>query len=217
MKIIPSAICSLLLLSLFVIPSSLVLGQEVKYDLQKLLKENQLITYSPQETQLLDDPEKSAIASKGIVWLKDINFKDGTIEVDLRGKDVFLKSFLGIAFHAVDTSTYDVIYFRPFNFRHADTLRRKWSVQYMSIPDFNYARLRKEHPLMYENAVTPVPKADEWFHATIIVRGNDLYVYVNHATEPSLKVKKLNTRTDGKIGLWSDELPGNFANLSITP
>lgn len=214
---ISSLVCSCYLMFLFAIPISPAFGQEVKYDLQQMLKENKLVSYPYQQTQLLDDPQNPAIASKGIVWLKDINFKDGTIEVDLRGRDVFLQSFLGIAFHGVDTTTYDVIYFRPFNFRHADTARRKWSVQYMSIPDFNYAKLRKEHPLMYENAVTPVPKADEWFHATIIVRGDDISVYVNHSAEASLKVKKLNARTDGKIGLWSDELPGNFANLSITP
>ena len=64
--------------------------------------------------------------------LKGVNFKQGTIEVDLRGKDV-LQSFPGICFHGVNTLTYDVVYFRPFNFEHPDTLRRNWSAQYMSM------------------------------------------------------------------------------------
>ena len=188
----------------------------VQYNLIQMLQEHKLVSYPHQETQALSDPGKSAITSKGIVWLEGVNFSEGKIDIDLRGKDVFLKSFLGIAFHAVDTITYDVIYFRPFNFRHADTARRKWSVQYMSMPKYNYAVLRKEHPLMYENAVTPAPKADEWFHATIVVDKKQITVYVNHSAEPSLRAPILNDRVDGKIGLWSDELSGDFANLVIT-
>jgi len=190
--------------------------KSTQYNLIQLLQEHKLVTYPHQETQALDDPGKSAITSKGIVWLEGVNFSQGKIDIDLRGKDIFLKSFLGIAFHGVDTITYDVIYFRPFNFRHTDTARRKWSVQYMSMPKYNYAVLRKEHPQMYENAVNPVPKADEWFHATIVVNKNQIIVYVNHSAEPSLRVSKLNDRVDGKIGLWSDELSGDFANLAIT-
>jgi hypothetical protein len=181
----------------------------------QLLKDNKLETTVQQQTQPLSDT-KQGISTKGIVWLKGVDFKDGTIDIDLRGKDVFLQSFLGIAFHGVDTANYDVVYFRPFNFRHADTLRRKWSVQYVSVPDYGWDKLRKEHPLTYENAVDPVPEGDEWFHATIIIKNDWVSVYVNHSPKPSLKVKMLNNRKDGKIGLWDDELSGDFANLTIT-
>ncbi|MCW3119255.1 MAG: hypothetical protein JWM28_3337, partial [Chitinophagaceae bacterium] len=150
-----------------------------------------------------------------VVWLKDIRFTDGTLGIDLRGKDVFLQSFLGIAFHAVDTARYDVVYFRPFNFRHEDDLRRKWSVQYMALPDNDYTILRKEHPLVYENAAQPVPQADDWFHATIVVKEDWITIYVNHSTEASLKVKKLNAIHSGMIGLWTSGPSGDFANLSI--
>jgi hypothetical protein len=189
--------------------------QVIHYDLVQLLRENKLETIPQQQTRVLAQPGRQAISTKGtIVWLKDVNFKEGTIEIDLRGKDVFLQSFLGIAFHGTDTTMYDAVYFRPFNFRHADTLRRKWSVQYMSLPDHNYDVLRKEHPLVYENAVNPVPKADEWFHATITVKNGWIIVYVNHSLKESLKVKLLNNKNDGKIGLWNDGLTGDFANLT---
>lgn len=190
--------------------------QTIKYNLAQLLKENKLETTPEQQTQLLNDPQKQAISTKGtIVWLKDVNFREGTIDIDLRGKDVFVRSFLGIAFHGVDTTVYDALYFRPFNFRHADTLRRKWSVQYVSIPDHNYDVLRKEHPLVYENAVNPVPKADEWFHATIVIKDNWITVYVNHSPTPSLKVELFDNNKGEKIGLWNDWLSGDFANLTI--
>ncbi len=191
-------------------------GQQIaQYNLPQLLKENKLVTASRQQTQILDDPQKQAVSSGGVVWLKDVNFKEGTIEVDLRGKNIFLQSFLGIAFHGTDTTTYEVIYFRPFNFRHADTLRRKWSVQYMSLPEYGYDKLRKDHPLVYENSVTPVPEPDDWFHATIVVKGDRITVYVNHSANPSLQVKKLNALNEGKIGLWTSVSNGDFANLSI--
>jgi hypothetical protein len=150
------------------------------------------------------------------LWLKDVDFKTGTIDVDLRGRDVFQQSFLGIAFHGVDTTINDVIYFRPFNFQTPDTLRRKHSVQYMSAPDFPWDKLRKEHPLVYENAVNPFPLATAWFHARIVINTDDIVVYVDHSAQPSLVVKKLNNRKSGLIGLWSSGLPGDFANLVIT-
>ena len=188
------------------------------YILAQLLQQGKLVTTPDQQTQILDDPQKHAVSSKGIVWLKDVDFKAGTIEIDLRGKDVFLQSFLGIAFHGIDTTTYDVVYFRPFNFRHADTLRRKWSVQYMSLPDYDYTRLRKEHPLVYENSVTPVPNAADWFHATIKIDKEWVTVYVDHSSVASLRVKLLNNRSDGKIGLWSSpgSLSSDFGNITIT-
>ncbi len=34
----------------------------------------------------------------------------------MRGKNVFQKSFIGIAFHGQDDKTYDAVYCRPFNF-----------------------------------------------------------------------------------------------------
>src|SRR5712675_692165 len=99
-------------------------GAQTNYNLQQLLQEGQLITVSSHETKILEDNKKEAITTKGIVWLKGVTFKQGIIDIDLRGKNVFLKSFLGIAFHGIDTITCDILYFRPFNFRHEDTLRR---------------------------------------------------------------------------------------------
>ena len=148
--------------------------------------------------------------------LKGLALKTGRVEIDLRGKDVFQQSFLGIAFNVQDSLHYEVIYFRPFNFRHADTLRRKWSVQYMVLPEYDYTVLRAQHPLVYENSVTPVPKADEWFHATIVVKGDQVTVYVNHSKEASLRVTKLKSMDTGMIGLWDSGITGDFANLEIS-
>ena len=187
----------------------------VSYNLATMLKEDKIVTVKSHYTHVLENTLPGAITTTGIIWLKGINFREGKIDVDLRGKNVFLQSFLGIAFHGIDTTNCDILYFRPFNFNHADTARRRWSVAYMSLPDYDYARLRKSHPFVYENAVNPVPAAEEWFHVTLILKGKNLSVYVNHSPTSSLVVILLNDRVDGLFGLYSDGLTEDFANLTI--
>ena len=189
----------------------------VRYNLAQMLAEKKLMIDTSNHAQVLHDHAyQNAISTQKILWLKDVSFKEGTIEIDLRGKDVFLQSFLGIAFHAKNSQEYEVVYFRPFNFRHPDTARRRWSVQYMVVPGYPWDKLRKEDPLIFENALTPVPMANAWFHATIIVTNDSVTVYVNHSSKPSLSVKKLGDLRHGMIGLWDDELSGDFSNLTVT-
>jgi hypothetical protein len=205
----------LLLVIFFVCAFATHAQHTTNYNLAKMLKQNKLIAQPGRELKPLN--EKNGVSTNGIVWLKDVDFNEGTIDIDLRGKNVFLKSFLGIAFHAVDTNTYETIYFRPFNFKHEDTLRKKWSVQYMVVPNYGYDTLRKAHPLVYENAVTPAPEPDDWFHATIIIKDEWITVYIDHSKQASLKVKKLDHLNNGKFGLWGFKtLNGDFADLSIT-
>lgn len=187
------------------------------YNLAKMLKNNMLDTSFAVGTKPIQSmQQKNAITTTKVVWLKGVTFTKGTIDVDLRGKDVFLNSFLGIAFHGIDSLTYDAVYFRPFNFKHTDTLRRKWSVQYFSLPEFDYDKLRKEHPLMYENAVSPVPDPSNWFHATIVIDDAWVMVYVDHSSTLSLKAPLLTNRKGNLVGLWDAGLSGDFANLVIT-
>lgn len=199
--------------------SSIGYSQQAKlsYNLIELFKTNKLIKAYPREVVTeVTDGSKQGLNVYGILWLKDLNFKTGTIDVDLRGKDVFQQSFLGIAFHGIDTATYDVVYFRPFNFQATDTLRHKHAVQYMSSPGFEWDKLREQYPLVYENEVSPAPQATAWFHARIVVDKDNIMVYVDHSSKPSLTVKKLNSRQNGLIGLWSSALSSDFANLVIS-
>ena len=192
-----------------------VRAQLINYNLHELLASGRIVTVPTHQTRALLNTIPGAITTKGIIWLKGVDFKEGKIDIDLRGKNVFLKSFLGVAFHGTDTTNCDILYFRPFNFSYPDTARRRWSVAYMSLPAYDYARLRKEHPLVYENAVNPVPVPDEWFHATLVLKNKTLSVYVNHSNKPSLTVTLLNDRHNGLFGLYSDGLTEDFANLTI--
>ena len=150
-----------------------------------------------------------------LAWLSDVSFSNGEIEVDLEGKDAFQNSFLGIAFHGIDNSTYDAVYFRPFNFQTTDSVRHIHAVQYISRPDYPWERLRKEQNGKYEKAINPAPNPNDWFHARIVVLNYKIAVYVNGSKTPSLEVAKLSSRTTGKIGIWLNGSFANFANLTI--
>ncbi len=176
-------------------------------------------------TLLLDSSGRSVefgeAAGQGVALLECVEFNNGVIEVDLKGKDALQRSFLGVAFRAADDQTQDVVYFRPFNFKAEDPVRRIHAVQYVSHPTFTWRKLREERNGQYEKAIfpkpdTPAPDPNGWFHVRIVVAKPKVSVYVNDSKEPSLVVDELTDRKGGKVGLWVGEgSGGTFANLKI--
>jgi hypothetical protein len=154
----------------------------------------------------------------GVVWLDGYDFANGVIDVDLLGRSAPVQgSFLGIAFRVVDAQTHDVMYFRPFNFRAADSARHSHAVQYASHPRWPWQKLRSEHPGEYERALVPAPDGDEWFHVRVVVARPKVSVFVNGATQPNEVVDELSDRAHGSVGLWVGEgSGGHFANLRVT-
>lgn len=211
---------SIILISSFM-TSTTVLGQRVqKYNLPKLLKDQKLRFYNRTVVSIPEGTKSgirlSETPEEGVVWLTGVNFSSGSIEVDIRGKDVLQKSFLGIAFHGQDDKTYEGIYFRPFNFLSPDTARSSHSVQYISHPAHPWQVLRDSFPGKYENSLKPAPQPNYWFHVRLDVTDKEVAVYVNNATQPALRVQKLGAHTSGKIGLWAGNgSGGDFANLVI--
>ncbi len=159
----------------------------------------------------------SEAAGDGIAYLPGTAFGNGTIEFDVRGKDVQQQSFVGVAFHGVDGTTYDAIYFRPFNFRTEDAARRIRAVQYISHPVHTWQKLRAEQPGKYEKPVNPVPDPNAWFHARVVVASPSVSVFVDEGKEPCLIVDQLSDRKTGLVGLWVGNMSGgDFANLRIS-
>ena len=154
----------------------------------------------------------------GGAWLDGHEFHNGTIEVVLRGKNVRGRSFVGVAFRGVDDTTYDAVYFRPFNWLADNDLNRSHGVQYISHPDNPWARLREEHTGIYENEVPNPPDPDGFFRARIEIDKPTIRVFVNDAEEPCLVVDELTDRTGGRVGLWmGDGSDGSFAELILRP
>ncbi len=155
---------------------------------------------------------------EGVAYLKGIEFSNGTIEFDVRGKDVQGQSFVGVAFHGLDSTTYDAIYLRPFNFRTEDPARHSHAVQYVSQPAYPWQRLRTERPGVFEQPVSPAPDPNAWFHVRVVVASPKVSVFVGDAKQPSLVVTQLSDRTTGLVGLWvGNGSGGDFADLKIIP
>lgn len=157
------------------------------------------------------------VPGDGAMILSEFEFANGTIELDIKGKNILQQSFVGVAFHGIDTNRYDAIYFRPFNFANADTARRSRAVQYISMPDYPWEKLRQESPGKYENKVNPVPNPDGWFHVKITITGKQIKVFIDNSEKPSLEVEKLSGTNNGGFALWvGNNSGGSFANLKIT-
>lgn len=153
----------------------------------------------------------------GVLYLKDFVLANGKIELDIKGKNEQGASFVGIAFHGLNDSTFDAVYFRPFNFKSPDPGRSSHSVQYHAEPQYGWSRLRQEFPGKYESAINPVPDPDSWFHATVIIEYPAVKVFVDNSETPSLTVTQLSTRKKGWIGFWvGNTSDGYFRNLKIT-
>src|SRR5258706_4513103 len=194
-------------------------AQTIKPDLQDLSKWNII----NRKVEAVNEDGKKAVRfnevpNEGFLILKGIEFSNGTIEFDVRGKNVIQQSFVGIAFHRQDERTYDAVYFRPFNFSNPDTGRRSHSVQYVSMPNYPWEKLRETFPGKYENQVNPVPDPDGWFHVKIIVAGKKIAAFINNVQSPSLQVDKLSNTITGGLALWvGNNSGGSFANLTISP
>jgi len=152
-----------------------------------------------------------------IVWLDGFEFANGTIELDAKGKSEPPQgSFMGITFRVVDDDTYDAVYFRPFNFRALDEVRKSHAVQYVSSPLWHWERLRTEKPGQFEMPIEPAPDGDTWFHAKIVIDGQQVSVFVNDARKPALQVTMLSDRSGGSVGIWCYGY-GVISNLQIIP
>jgi hypothetical protein len=153
----------------------------------------------------------------GIAWIEGSDFAMGTIELDVRGRDVLQQSFLGVAFHRKDDNTYEAVYLRPFNFRADDPARHQHAVQYISVPDYDWPRLRKEFPEEFENPVDPSVGPTDWVPLRVVVKDRAIQIYVGQVTSPTLEVRKLGSLDRGLVGLWvGNNSDGDFANLRVT-
>ena len=135
----------------------------------------------------------------GLTRLNNFTFENGKIELDIKGKNQQGQSFVGFAFHGLNDSTYDAIYFRPFNFKNPN--RKTHSVQYISHPKYTWSKLRNDFPDKYENTVEPVPDPDDWFHATIVIEHPSVKVFVNNSDNHHLPLS--NSALGKKVGLAS--------------
>ncbi len=192
----------------------------LEIDLHKAMKQSNVEVFNRELTLLYEKHYKGIRLSKalgeGVAWLEGVDFSDGTIEFDVRGEDVKQHSFVGIAFHGQNDSTFEAIYLRPFQFRVEDTILRKRAIQYISLPDHTWRKLREQTPGTYEGSIDPAPDPNGWVHMRVVVKGMTISTYINDNKEPSLVVQKISNKQTGKIGFYvADTSGGDFANIVV--
>jgi hypothetical protein len=169
--------------------------------------------------QLIAASNAANAASYAVV--KDVMFRDGTIEVDLAGQPAAgagegARGFIGVAFRLQAGGKYEYIYLRPTNGRADDQVRRNHSTQYSAYPDFDFAKSRQEAPEKYESYADLQPGA--WTKYRIDVDGRKARLFVNGAEQPCLVVNDMKHEPQsGRVALWvGPGTEGYFANLKVT-
>ncbi|MBP7514270.1 MAG: DUF1080 domain-containing protein [Flavobacteriales bacterium] len=206
--------------TLFILLSIPAFSQD-PIDLQAAVKKGTIEVYN-REMSLIEEPAHAGIRlskayGEGIAWLKGVEFSNGTIEFDVRGEDVKQHSFVGIAFHGANDSTFDAIYLRPFRFRESADSSRSRSLQYISLPKHTWRALRTRSPGTYEHSIDPSPDPNAWVHMRVVVEGETVSTWINGAEKPSLVVKKVTKPHKGRVGFYvADTSGGDFANIRIS-
>lgn len=153
----------------------------------------------------------------GLGILKDHHFTDGTIEIELKGEDLAGRSFVGIAFNIQNDSTYEAIYFRPFNFSSEEKIRREHSVQYISHPVYTWRKLRTDNPGSFEAEYPNAGDPNDWFAIKIIVTEEEVKVVDKVSDSILLRVNRLEVPKSDRIGLWvGNNSKGEFRALRIS-
>ena len=154
--------------------------------------------------------------------IKDVEFLNGTIEIEVAGRPLpdaipEARGFIGVAFRILpDLSKFECMYLRPTNGRAEQQLRRNRATQYFSYPDWKFDRLRTEVPGHGEAYVELV--TGEWTKMRFHVQGDKEKLFVHGQEQPTLIVNDLKHGIDlkGEIGLYIDNgTEGFFRNLNI--
>jgi hypothetical protein len=209
-------------LVLFQLISNLFFGQtEKNMDLVNLHSKSKLQVVNRTVNAVSDDSVKwirvSERKGEGIVWLPIEKFANGNIQIEMRGKNVLQRSFIGIAFNGLNDSTYDAVYCRPFNFFTKDSVRKIHAIQYISHPIFTWKKLREEKNAMYEKEILNPPDPDGWFTMRLVIENNLVKAFINKSDIPSLVVEKISDWETGRIGLFvGDSSGGDFKNIEVT-
>jgi hypothetical protein len=159
--------------------------------------------------------------------LEGSDFHNGQIEVSLNGAvspnvsrftRLFARGYIGVCFRiSEDTESGECIYLRPENGPTEDETRKNHAVQYVSLPDYEFDRLRAEDPEAYEAAAEILPAT--WHKIRVEVEDDLARLFIDDAATPVLVVDGLKLGGDarGQVGLWvGPGTNGFFQNLTIS-
>jgi hypothetical protein len=119
------------------------------------------------------------IEGDGKAALKGENFRNGTIEFDIRPLD---DGMPGIEFHRQSTENMEILYLRP----SPECPVAQDCIQYV-------LRVHGVMPWeMYPNFQTAAPVRERgWSHIKLVISGRRMNLFVNHADRPTMIVGQL--------------------------
>ncbi|HEY2581178.1 MAG TPA: hypothetical protein VGI43_05210 [Mucilaginibacter sp.] len=146
--------------------------------------------------------------SASIAYPKNLKFMDGIIELDAAWPGD-KNGFVGLAFRIKDAHHYETVYFRP---ESSGTIN---AMQYMPEKRFDFNWWDYESDKYQAKTTLPL---HGWFHIKLIVKGNNLSVFVNHLSKAIFNYSALdNSLKTGSVGLWlGNSSIGAFKNLVVT-
>lgn len=169
------------------------------------------VASDPSNTVMLD-----AQPGSGMAIIDTKPFESGTIHLELKGENTPGRSFVGLAFNIQNDTTYEAIYFRPFNFQSGEEIRRSHSIQYIYEPKYSWNYLRTNFEGKYEADYPRQPNPDEWFAVSIEIGKTDVVVFDASTKKELLRVDRLEKQKSNKIGFWvGNGSKGGFRNLRI--
>ncbi|MFC1544806.1 hypothetical protein ACFL4X_01435 [Gemmatimonadota bacterium] len=132
----------------------------------------------------------------GSAYLKDVEFENGTIEVDIAFEGS--AAFAGIYFRLQSPENYEEFYLRP----HKSNL--PGALQYM--PVFNGLeswQLYNGKGFTADGVAIPHKR---WLHMKMEVSGKQARVYLDNSSEPAMVIDDLKHGVSkGSVGVWSNE------------
>ena len=148
---------------------------------------------------------KAVLLNKGGIYLKDIEFLNGVIEVDINISN--RRNFPGVIFRMTGRGNYEHFYVRPHQSGNPD------ANQYT--PVFNgtagwqlYYGEQWSFPVAYNFG--------EWHHLKIVVRGGQADIYLDNMEQSALQVDLLRDVAPGTIGVNTGIAPVYFANFKYS-
>lgn len=146
------------------------------------------------------------LAGGAFAHLRDAEFEDGTIEVDVSASQP--RAFLGVAFRFASRDEHEMFYLRPQKSGLAD------ATQYT--PAFNAAHPWQLYSGPGFTAAAEIPRG-RWLHVRIEIEGLKGRVYLDHAPEPALVIEDLKRGYGrGSVALWGSAMGGHFADFRYT-
>ena len=154
--------------------------------------------------------------------LNDLEFHNGTIEVDVCGKLLpdapdYSRGFIGIIFRANENnSEFESFYIRPANGKGCtDPIRRAHGCQYFSYPGYTFSYFREFGIVEYEGNVDTIALG-QWSHIKAVIKDCSGEFFVDDVKVLTVDHLKHND-SRGSVGLYVDiGTDGYFSNLKIT-